>query len=206
MHPYGWCSVAFLGVFSCLWENPRILALQNLQMYTPARGNTDLSQGKWRNLTWDVGLPERKMPAPSRVRASVSSRRQTQPYCDTGFPNSGGFCCWSCILLWRWCCVHHSPGWDPGSSWEPLLFPLGEAGGPTSLFLTVWAARLSPSWDGRTGWLLVFPWDGAHSLPEALHLHPPGSDPGGSLPHVPFSLSSLGSFLVYPYLKFKEGW
>ena len=102
-----------------------------------SQGKYDLSQGKWRNLTRDVGLSERKMPASSSVRASVSSGRLTQPYRNTGLPNSGAFCCWSCILLWRWCCVHHSPGWDPGSSWEPLLLPLGEAGSPTSLFLTV---------------------------------------------------------------------
>lgn len=56
---------------------PQILALQNLQMYTPARGNIDPPKENEETWTRDVGLPERKMPAPSSVRAFPPKERQT---------------------------------------------------------------------------------------------------------------------------------
>ena len=58
--------------------------------------------------------------------------RQTHPYSNTDLPNSRGVCHWSYIHLWRWCCVHHSPKWNPGPSWEPSCSLGGRLVSPAS--------------------------------------------------------------------------
>ena len=75
--------------------------------------------------------------------------KQTHPYSNTDLPKSRGVCCWSYIHLWRWCCVHHSPKWNLGPSWEPLLFPWGDAGVPSLSQVCSWLwERCSYSQDG----------------------------------------------------------
>lgn len=205
MHQYGWCSIAFPGSLFLPIGKPQILALKICrcthllgEIQTSPKENEETWQERCR-ATW-----KENASTPSVLEHS-SQRKGRHPYSNTDLLTAGVSAVGVTSTSGGDAVSHHSPRCWSHCIWESLLFPWEEAEiVPMRLFLIVGAVQLFPGWH-RGAALLVFSWDGTHSLLRHLTCTQPGGDPGPPLPCLPFSLQ-LGFISVSPYLKLKEEW